>query len=74
MTHHHDQHEHEHEPLPGTRDAELAECPVMPGSTVVKTDAEAAGLTREWAGTSYYLCCASCAPQWDADPTRYATA
>lgn len=54
--------------------AELAECPVMVGSSVVKADAEAAGLYRDYEGTRYYFCCAACGPLFDADPAKYATA
>ncbi|WP_101847468.1 YHS domain-containing protein [Zhihengliuella sp. ISTPL4] len=58
-----------------TRSAhEYAECPVMVGSTVVKADAEAAGLFRDYGGNRYYFCCAGCGPAFDADPARYATA
>lgn len=53
---------------------EIAECPVMIGSTVVKADAEAAGLVRDYEGTRYYLCCAACGPRFDADPAKYAAA
>lgn len=51
-----------------------AECPVMVGSTVVKADAEAAGLFRDYDGNRYYFCCAGCGPAFDADPAKYATA
>ncbi|WP_405218327.1 hypothetical protein [Agrococcus sp. Ld7] len=51
---------------------EIAECPVMPGSTVLKADAEAAGLVRDYDGARYYLCCAACGPLFDADPAKYA--
>jgi YHS domain-containing protein len=51
---------------------DLAECPVMVGSTVVKADAEAAGLVRDYEGQRYWLCCASCGPLFDADPAKYA--
>lgn len=54
--------------------ADLAQCPVMPDSTVVKADAEAAGLVRDYQGTRYWLCCSSCGPMFDADPAEYATA
>lgn len=57
-----------------TADTEMAECPVMAGTPVVKTDAEAAGLYRDYNGQRYWLCCASCGPLFDADPDRYATA
>jgi YHS domain-containing protein len=52
----------------------IAECPVMTGSTVVKADAEAAGLFRDYNGQRYWLCCDACGPLFDADPARYATA
>jgi len=53
---------------------ELAECPVMAGSTVVKADAEAAGLFRDYEGARYYFCCAGCGPRFDANPAKYAAA
>lgn len=53
---------------------ELATCPVMPGSTVVKAEAEEDGLFRDYNGTRYYFCCDACGPMWDADPARYANA
>lgn len=55
-------------------DTEIAECPVMAGTPVVKTDAEAAGLYRDHNGQRYWLCCASCGPLFDADPDCYAAA
>ncbi|WP_043497209.1 hypothetical protein [Georgenia sp. SUBG003] len=51
---------------------DVAECPVMPGSMVVKRDAEAAGLFRDFEGRRYWLCCAGCGPRFDASPARYA--
>lgn len=71
-------HNHAHHHLPAevghlTEDA-TTQCPVMPGSTVVKADAEADGLVREHHGTRYWLCCDACGPLFDADPDRYATA
>ncbi|QUW20113.1 YHS domain-containing protein [Agrococcus sp. Marseille-Q4369] len=51
----------------------MAECPVMPGSTILKGDAEAAGLVRDHDGERYYLCCAACGPLFDADPAKYAS-
>lgn len=57
-----------------TPDTEMAECPVMAGTPVVKADAEAAGLYRDHKGQRYWLCCASCGPLFDADPDRYTTA
>ncbi|MFF9565656.1 YHS domain-containing protein [Leifsonia sp. NPDC014704] len=81
--HHHgttDVHEH-HDGAPagaqnllGPTAADLAECPVMKGSIVVKADAEAAGLFRDYEGNRYYLCCAGCGPKFDAAPAQYATA
>jgi YHS domain-containing protein len=53
---------------------DLAECPVMKGSTVVKTQAEAAGLFRDYEGQRYWFCCAACGPLFDADPAKYVTA
>ena len=53
---------------------QVADCPVMPGSLVVKVDAEAAGLARDYEGVRYYLCCAACGPMFDADPAKYAHA
>jgi len=55
-------------------DDATAECPVMPGSTVNKAEAEEAGLFRDYDGQRYWLCCAGCGPRFDADPARYATA
>lgn len=52
----------------------IAECPVMAGSTVVKADAEAAGLFRDYEGRRYWLCCDACGPLFDADPAGYAGA
>ena len=52
----------------------ITECPVMTGSTVVKADAEAAGLFRDYNGQRYWLCCDTCGPLFDADPAKYATA
>ncbi|NMR20015.1 hypothetical protein [Cellulomonas fimi] len=51
---------------------DVAQCPVMPGSTVNKADAEAAGLVRDHEGQRYWLCCAGCGPRFDADPAKYA--
>ncbi|MET9328815.1 heavy metal translocating P-type ATPase [Tsukamurella sp. NPDC003166] len=52
---------------------ESTACPVMVGNPVVKSDAEAAGLFRDYDGERYYFCCPSCAPKFDADPARYAS-
>lgn len=53
---------------------ETTTCPVMPGSVVVKAEAEQDGLFRDYNGERYYFCCDSCGPMWDADPAKYATA
>ena len=53
---------------------EIVECRVMPGSMVVKSEAEAAGLFRDYEGKRYWFCCAACGPLWDADPAKYANA
>jgi YHS domain-containing protein len=52
----------------------VAECVVMPGTPVVKEEAELAGLVREYEGKKYYLCCDACGPLFDADPAKYAHA
>ena len=57
----------------GAAAGDIAECPVMPGSTILKGDAEAAGLVRDYDGERYYLCCAACGPLFDADPAKYAS-
>ncbi|XNZ00736.1 hypothetical protein ACL90Y_01610 [Micrococcus luteus] len=54
--------------------ADMAECPVMVGTPVVKAEAEAAGLFRDYKGERYWLCCGSCGPLFDADPDRYVDA
>lgn len=54
--------------------ADIADCPVMKGREVVKADAEAAGLFRDYHGQRYWLCCKGCGPRFDADPAKYATA
>ncbi|EFQ82873.1 YHS domain family protein [Aeromicrobium marinum DSM 15272] len=55
---------------PDARD--VAECPVMAGTTVIKAEAEAAGLVRTHRGQRYWLCCDACGPMFDADPDGYA--
>lgn len=62
------------ENLTDTRADDITECPVMVGTTVIKTQAEEAGLYRDYQGQRYWLCCASCGPLFDADPDRYAAA
>ncbi len=74
------EHGHEHEPADAAapqkvvEDDVVAECVVMPGTTVVKEEAELAGLVREYEGKKYYLCCDACGPLFDADPAKYAHA
>ncbi|GAB3742321.1 hypothetical protein [Nocardiopsis nanhaiensis] len=53
---------------------DVAECPVMVGTPVIKSQAEELGLYRDHDGQRYWLCCDSCGPLFDADPERYATA
>jgi YHS domain-containing protein len=60
--------------LLGPSAEDLAECPVMRGSTVVKADAEAKGLFRDYEGQRYWFCCAACEAPFDADPAKYVTA
>ncbi|PKY69896.1 hypothetical protein CYJ40_07420 [Brevibacterium ravenspurgense] len=50
---------------------ETAVCPVM-GGTAVTAQAEAAGLFRDYEGSRYWFCCASCGPVFDSDPAKYA--
>ena len=61
-------------PAPTAAAEDLAICPVMAGSTVVKSVAEAQGLFRDYNGARYWFCCAGCGPLFDADPAKYATA
>lgn len=50
---------------------DVAECPVMVGNAVIKSEAEEAGLFRDFQGQRYWLCCDSCGPLFDADPELY---
>lgn len=54
--------------------ADLAECPVMPGTTVIKAQAEEVGLHRDYQGQPYWLCCQTCGALFDANPAEYAKA
>jgi YHS domain-containing protein len=65
-------HRLEHEPVPVGVDT--GECPVMPGRFVSKAKAEEKGWVRQYAGRTYWLCCAGCAPKFDADPAAFAAA
>ncbi|MGP5165076.1 hypothetical protein [Arthrobacter rhombi] len=62
------------EDLSNPRADDVTECPVMVGTTVIKAQAEEAGLYRDYQGQRYWLCCNTCAPLFDADPGRYAAA
>ncbi|MCG7284755.1 YHS domain-containing protein [Cellulomonas sp. ACRRI] len=53
---------------------DMATCPVMAGSAVVKSVAEAQGLFRDYKGQRYWFCCAGCGPLFDADPEKYTAA
>lgn len=53
---------------------DITECPVMVGTTVIKSEAEDAGLYRDYNGQRYWLCCNTCGPLFDADPERYTAA
>jgi len=55
-------------------EGDLAVCPVMPANVVIKRDAEAAGLFRDYQGERYWLCCGGCGPRFDVDPDRFAAA
>ncbi|MDZ4267002.1 MAG: YHS domain-containing protein [Mycobacterium sp.] len=55
---------------PGAQDETT--CPVMPGTPVNKTVAEAAGLFRDYRGRRYWFCCKGCGPRFDRDPDKYA--
>lgn len=68
----HDHHHHDDELVSPGPDS--AECPVMPGRFVAKAKAQARGWVREYAGRTYWLCCAGCGPKFDADPARFAVA
>ncbi|MGJ0184258.1 YHS domain-containing protein [Corynebacterium glyciniphilum] len=86
--HHHASHEHSHtgaagacsghapkaDDLAAANSDDVTECLVMPGTPVIKSQAEAAGLYRDYEGQRYWFCCGSCGPLFDADPDRYANA
>ena len=57
--------------LGGTSD-DVTTCPVMVGTAVNKTAAEAAGLYRDYEGERYHFCCGGCGPAFDSDPAKYA--
>ncbi|MDZ5077834.1 YHS domain-containing protein [Nesterenkonia sp. HG001] len=86
--HNHGHSEHEHKAASGrcsghapkTEDLatanrdDVTECLVMAGTTVITSQAEEAGLYRDYQGQRYWFCCAACGPLFDADPDRYANA
>lgn len=70
--HHHHEDEHDDDPVDPGVDA--AECPVMPARFVAKAKAEAKDWVRQYAGRTYWLCCAGCVAKFDANPAKYAVA
>lgn len=60
--------------LAAVQGEEVTECLVMLGTPVIKSQAEQAGLFRDYEGQRYWFCCASCGPLFDADPERYTAA
>ncbi|MBW0107281.1 hypothetical protein I4I84_00755 [Pseudonocardia sp. KRD-182] len=68
------EHQHSHHAGPDTSTDDIAQCPVMPGSTIAKAEAEEDGLVRDHNGTRYCFHCAGCLPTWDAHSARYANA
>lgn len=58
--------------LLGSGSDDMTTCPVMLGTPVSKTAAEAAGLFRDFEGQRYYFCCAGCGPAFDSAPAKYA--
>lgn len=67
-------HPHEAADLAAAQGDDVTECLVMPGTPMIKSQAEAAGLYRDYNGQRYWLCCDSCGSLFDAEPDRYATA
>lgn len=51
---------------------DMTTCPIMVGSPVSKSAAEAVGLYRDYEGERYYFCCAGCGPAFDSNPAKYA--
>lgn len=68
----HPRHEHHHDDAVG-KAGELATYPVM-GVEVNKKEAEAEGLVRTYKNKTHYLCCNTCAVQFDENPDKYAVA
>ena len=50
---------------------DVTECLVMAGTPVIKSQAEAAGLYRDYEGERSWFCCAACGPLFDANPQQY---
>jgi YHS domain-containing protein len=68
-------HSHSHDAAKPDQDpSDLAECPVMPGTMVLKSEADDDEMYRDYNGTRIYLCCDACLTVFDADPARYANA
>ena len=65
---------HTHAARPDRDPSDLAECPVMPGTMVSKSEADADGMYRDYTGTRHYLCCDTCVALFDSDPATYAKA
>lgn len=72
LTGHHHGHLPTTDTIAGAAPDDVSECPVMIGTTVVKSEAEAEGLVREHDGRRNWLCCDTCADLFDGDPERYA--
>lgn len=62
------------EDLAAAQADDVTECLVMPGTPVIKSQAEEAELYRDYQGQRYWFCCDACGPLFDADPDRYANA
>lgn len=56
----------------GSESDDMTTCPVMVGTPVNKSGAEAVGLYRDYEGERYYFCCGGCGPAFDSDPAKYA--
>lgn len=62
------------EDLAATNSDDVTECLVMAGTPVIKSQAEEAGLYRDYQGQRYWFCCDACGPMFDANPEQYANA
>lgn len=66
-------HHHDHTPdhlIAGLGD-EVVTCAVK-GNDTLKSQAEKAGLVRNFRSQTYYFCCGHCADRFDAEPATYA--